>query len=680
MTDSLESGSEDLDDGGVNAISPRWWHIDRYGWIVGLAAITMLGAITRLAFLTTIPVGFFFDVAAYLFDALDVAAGAKPLWFPRNNGREPLMIYAMAASMAFVGTGVIAAKITTALTGILAIPATYILGREAASMLPIRRARAVGLFSAFIAATMYWHIHFSRLGLRTIGLSLFLPLGIGLILSAIRKRSPHLAILAGAATGAALYTYTASRLIPLALLPFLILMLAINWRDLARVRVLALVTLTFIIVAAPLSIYYWENAQLLDQRTAAVSVLNSEVSGGDPLRAGLSGLARTALSVVWQGSPSGLENLPDRPLFEPVSALAFVFGLSILVLVALRGSSWATRVQSGFLLLLLSAMALVPALSVNPPGFVRVSGLVPIVVVIAALGIERIWHLGQAQLGRFAPAGLVVLLMIPATWSLVDYFVIWAPSEIAYHAVMEDKVEAANDVATWLQEGDRVFLAPLYARDFTFTYMLRDRPPESFDIGASIVIPADQRTKYALPVEDASGIATIASRLGRDARFEVLSDRTGQYPLISVITLEPSADPREQKSLATFDDGIVLERFELGNSVVPVGGTVRFALWFRANATPSVDYSVFIHGRDQNNGNRFQRDRMPGDGSVPTSRWRIGDQIGDFHELVVPADLPPGPYKFVIGLYQLSTGERLTIVDRPDRPNEIAVATITIQP
>ena len=657
----------------------RWWHPGRSGWVRTLAVITLLAAILRLAFLETIPAGFFFDVAANLFDALDVVAGARPIWFPRNNGREPLMIYGMAASMAIMGTGVIAAKLTTAIVGILAIPATYLLGREAAAMLDVRRARETGLFAAFIAATMYWHIHFSRLGLRTIGLSLFLPLGVGLILASIRRRSLILAILGGASTGVALYTYTASRVIPFVLLPFLIVMLAISLRDRRVVGVLLTILLSFLIVVVPLGVYYWHNAEILDQRTASVSILNPDVNGGDPIRATLVGIYKTALSIVWQGSSSGLENLPSRPLFEPVTAVAFILGLGILFVILVKGRDWSMRIRSGFILLMLGAMAMVPALSVNPPGFVRVSGLVPVAIVIAALGFELVWHHSRKRLRQFAPIGLIGLLAIPATWSLIDYLVNWAPTEVAYRATMEDKVQAANDVASLLRAGDRVFLAPLYARDFTFTYLLRDHPPESFDIGASIVIPANQRTRYVLPVEDSIGVATIASRLGQDARFDVLADQTGQYPLLSVLTLEPPTHALALESVATFEDGIVLERIDIETRAVQAGGTLRFGLWWRASAKPSVDYSVFIHGRDSDNKNRFQRDRVPGDGTVPTSRWRIGDRVGDFHELMIPADLPAGTYKLVIGLYQVGNGQRLTIVDRPDHPNEIAVYSMNVQ-
>src|SRR5204862_371063 len=77
---------------------------------------------------------------------------------------------------------------------------------------------------------------------------------------------------------------------------------------------------------------------------------------------------------------------------------------------------------------------------------------------------------------------------------------------------------------------------------------------------------------------------------------------------------------------------------------------------------------------------RFQRDRMPGDGSLPTGRWRPGDRIGDYYKIELPHDLAAGEYRIVIGLYRLEGGQRLKVVDRPGEPNELEVARLGVAP
>ena len=63
----------------------------RTAWLV--TAITLAAAFFRFFMLDRYPVGFYFDEAANLFDVESILHGAHPLYFPANNGREPLFFY-----------------------------------------------------------------------------------------------------------------------------------------------------------------------------------------------------------------------------------------------------------------------------------------------------------------------------------------------------------------------------------------------------------------------------------------------------------------------------------------------------------------------------------------------------------------------------------------------------------
>ncbi|HEY3082244.1 MAG TPA: hypothetical protein VGM69_20355 [Chloroflexota bacterium] len=627
------------------------------------------------------PPGLFFDVAANLFDARDVLEGARPLWFARNNGREPLVIYLEAAAALIWGPTPLAAKAATAAIGIATIPAMYLLGREVGQALgrTTGRAERVGLLAAFLTATLYWHLNFSRIGLRTIALPLFLALGIGLLLRALRRGTLGSALLGGLATGGAVYTYTSARLAPLFLLPALV-GLWLAWP--ARWRQLGVFVAAAAVAVAPLAIYYVDHRGEVEGRTASVSVLNEQVAGGDPLGAALRGLAATAAATVWRGTESGMENLPGRPLFEPVTGAGFLLGCG-LALVALARAGMP-RALGLTLLAWLATMMLPSALSVNPPGFSRITGMIPVAVVLAALGLERFFGWAGAVLRR--PWALRALaaatLAVPLLWTSYDYFVVWAPSDVAYRWMMEDKVQAARRVESWLDRGERVFLAPLYARDYTFSFLLRDAPVESFDLGATLVVPGDgRRARYAFPPDDREGLATVAERLGAPAEVEVVADESGRFPLLATLALDPP--PAETgPPLARFEDGIELLDVEPRAGRARPGGTLTLRLSWRAPgaARPSRDYTVFVHGRDGAGTTRFQRDRMPGDGGVPTSRWRPGDLVHDFLPLALPADLAAGQYRLVVGLYHQPSGARLSVVDRTERPNELEVTRLTVGP
>jgi len=56
-----------------------------------------------------------------------------------------------------------------------------------------------------------------------------------------------------------------------------------------------------------------------------------------------------------------------------------------------------------------------------------------------------------------------------------------------------------------------------------------------------------------------------------------------------------------------------------------------------------------------------QLDRLPCGGGCLTTSWRPGDLAGEWYELPIRADAPPGRYQLIAGLYDLATGERLPV-------------------
>jgi hypothetical protein len=632
--------------------------------LVGLGAIVAVGAFLRVWRLDTIPAGLFFDVAANLFDVVDVLDGARPIWFSRNNGREPLVIYAEAVAALFFGPTALAAKAATAGIGIAAIPACYVLGREVGAAIGGVAARRLGLITAFLIATLYWHVNFSRIGLRTIALPLFLALGIGLLLRALRTGGRTAAVLAGATTGMAVYTYLSSRLTPLFLVPALIA-LWLAWRR--PTRLLGLYVGASAVVVAPFLYHYVRHRGDLESRAASISVLNPDISGGDPVGAGFRGMAVGLASLVWRGTPSGMENLPNRPLFEPVTGAMFLLGCALLAVMLVRRDP-RRRAVALLVALWVLVMMLPVALSVDPPNFSRITGVVAAGVLIAALGYERL-------IAWARPAAL--LLAVPLLWTTYDYFVIWAPSEVAYRYMMEDKVQGAARIERWLASGERVFLAPLYAKDWTYLFLLRDDPVESFDVGAAQVIPPDGPVRYAFPPDDPNGLATVAERLGR-GRVEMFADASGRFPLLSTLVVDGPAPPAAAAPLGRFEDGIELVDVEPAETRLRAGEALRLRLGWRAYARPSREYTVFVHGRDGAHVTQFQRDRRPGDGSAPTTGWRAGDRVDDYIDVAIPRDLPAGEYRVVVGMYDRGNGQRLALPEVPGRPNELAAARVTI--
>ena len=75
------------------------------------------------------------------------------------------------------------------------------------------------------------------------------------------------------------------------------------------------------------------------------------------------------------------------------------------------------------------------------------------------------------------------------------------------------------------------------------------------------------------------------------------------------------------------------------------------------------DYKVFVHVLDAAGQIKFQKDKLAIDDLRPMSRWGVGDALRDPYAIVVPADLPIGEYRVVVGVYDPATGERLNTAD-----------------
>ncbi len=110
----------------------------------------------------------------------------------------------------------------------------------------------------------------------------------------------------------------------------------------------------------------------------------------------------------------------------------------------------------------------------------------------------------------------------------------------------------------------------------------------------------------------------------------------------------------------------------LGYDVAPVqpasGGTLDVTLHWRALAPPLAGYSRFLHLVDAAGQIRAQSDSPPANGQRPTTGWVENEVIDDRVSLKLPADLPPGRYRLLTGMYDPATLVRLPALDDAGRP------------
>ena len=633
--------------------------------------ITLLAAVLRLYGLDRFPPGLYHDEAANGLDALRVLAGQRPVFFEANNGREPLFIYLTAASISLLGRSPLAIRLVAGLLGTLTVPATYAMARAWLD-------RRTALLSALLTAITFWHLNLSRIGFRAVGLPLFSALTLLFLLRGHERRQLSDLILSGLFLGLSLYTYPAARVLPFVLASWIAFLVIrrrpINWAGFALLLAAALV------VASPLVAYAIEHRETFLARSTQVSILNPAINGGDPAGALLRNTTNALGMFNVRGDFIPRHNMPLRPVFDVPMGIAFLLGVAL----SLR-SAWQ-QPSAGLPLIFVLLMLAPTILAENAPHFLRSAGILPVLFIFPAMGLQWVWKTLQARTSASgARLGMVVLL----AWSLYstasDYSQ-HVQSEATYYNFESGVAELASEINGFLDSGwhegsglqvpaprpipdRRVYLDDrLWADWASLRYLVPESqgltllsqastapPMPSPDRVRLIVWPYQEHTA---PVELLPSDSLIAVREGSLER----GDLEEQARLLCV-TYEASAGrPVPNNRRVRFEEGIELlgYRWETGEE-----GPELYLYW-QATRPLETDYTVFVHW-PRGSEMIAQSDSYPARAYYPTHLWRRGDVIEDPHLLATSTAPLPGDLVSV-GMYSLQTMTRLQVLDASGAP------------
>ncbi len=96
----------------------------------------------------------------------------------------------------------------------------------------------------------------------------------------------------------------------------------------------------------------------------------------------------------------------------------------------------------------------------------------------------------------------------------------------------------------------------------------------------------------------------------------------------------------------------------------PMGSALPLTLTWECLGTTESEYTVFLHLVGDDKRPVTQVDSQPLGGRYPTTAWDVGERLVDPYQLAIPPDLPPGEYELLAGMYLLSTGNRLPLLDQ----------------
>jgi hypothetical protein len=97
------------------------------------------------------------------------------------------------------------------------------------------------------------------------------------------------------------------------------------------------------------------------------------------------------------------------------------------------------------------------------------------------------------------------------------------------------------------------------------------------------------------------------------------------------------------------------------------GGYVELTLMWQALGPAPIDYQVFTHLYDGET-MRGQLDGTPVCGNLPTSRWEPDQVFADPYRIPIRDDALPGPVPLTVGMYNLATMERASVLSSELEP------------
>ncbi len=325
---------------------------------------------------------------------------------------------------------------------------------------------------------------------------------------------------------------------------------------------------------------------------------------------------------------------------------------------------------SSIALYLLLPIGLIFALDLYKPAWLKFLVVVlPPFHILLAHGASNLAQAVQPAAARIASAVPFVLSVLAAVATYPSLHNLYFDPTYA----RDDYRQIAADVIALKRPNDAIILnAPNQWEVFTYYFGHTTNGPPASDIYPAPYHP-----------DDAGAEAFLSPVTGRYRRLFVLywgdaesdpqrliggwlathaykaTDRW--YGRVRLATYGVAALPEAPAGALNvrFGESICLRDYALpGDSFAP-RDILPVTLFWEASAPVSERYKVTLQLLDDSGKLVAQHDAEPGGSLVPTNTWQPGQRLADRYGLTLPPDLSPGRYTLILGLYHVSSGERL---------------------
>ncbi|MEO1444267.1 MAG: hypothetical protein AAFV33_27985, partial [Chloroflexota bacterium] len=335
-------------------------------------------------------------------------------------------------------------------------------------------------------------------------------------------------------------------------------------------------------------------------------------------------------------------------------------------------------------LTVLHLLYLVISLAVNYPGLrqtVPVTGYAFVLVAVALLALFR--AVGEAwprPYGSTLATVAVAVWLVPlftGAWQHIQYrqqpvsyaaFTDWAVNTLPIDEAGDSRIMVMDDRPfTFVWTCRRFPYYPAFEQNTLDSRTLDDWRDDGFGF---VQINDTELTRLQSTPQGAdllSGLTLVAQFPPENERGQWRTWRRGlEDPNLSVYHTHPIANEIGE----TFGSAISLQGYTITSTPQP-GDTLNLWLYWSTQQRPTTDYRTFIHITPPGDRTTIlaQGDAPPnGTPYRPTSTWHIPGEhrIAGQFKVTLPADLPPGSYDMVIGLYDPASGVRLTTATGTD--------------
>ncbi len=356
------------------------------GWTLLILFVLAFAAFYRFSDLSGIPGEPFSDHAEKLLDVGDILSGQRPVFFPRNTGREAFQMYLTAFVATYLGTGLsfMSLKIGTALCGFFTLPFIYLTGKEIGN-------RWVGLLAMLMAGVAYWPNVISRIGLRFPIYPLFAAPMLYFLLRGLRTRKIQDFVLSGIFLGVGLHGYSPARFLPFVVVAAIAIYLLHRQSKGNRVQaMMGLYVLAFIslIIFLPLLRYWFDDPTWFSYRALTRLTENERAIPVPMWQVFFSNLWKAWVMFWWDNGSIWVHSIPKRPALDAVTGGLYFLGTVLVAARYARRRHWLDLFLLVSVPLLMMPSILSLAFPEENPSLNRTGAAIIPVFIIAAIGLE----------------------------------------------------------------------------------------------------------------------------------------------------------------------------------------------------------------------------------------------------------------------------------------------------